>query len=294
MTGPNNPMSPLPPGIPSTVVSSIRQAARATNMDFGLLMAQAQQESGFNPDAKARDSSATGLYQFIDSTWLGMVQRFGGKYGVAGLAQQITTTASGRPSIADPAARQQILNLRTDPQLSAALGAEYAKLNKSELEQALGRKAGNADLYMAHFLGSGGAANFLKALQNNGNTVAADLLPEAAAANRAVFYDAGGQPRTLSQIYQSFADRINREAQHFANAADSAGAAAPGALADPAPGAAPSASGDSPAFIRALGFIPDRLDPSMAATLDLFAYSALKLLGSTPAGPIPAHPQRLT
>jgi hypothetical protein len=293
MTVPNNPTSPLPPAIPSTVVSSIRQAARATKMDFGLLMAQAQQESGFKPDAKAPGSSATGLYQFIDSTWLSMVQRFGGKYGVAGLAQQITTT-SGRPSIADPATRQQILNLRTDPQLSAALGAEYAKLNKGELEQALGRPAGNADLYMAHFLGSAGATNFLKALPSHGDSVAAELFPEAAAANRAVFYDADGQPKTLSQIYQSFADRINRQAEHFSATADAAGTTASSPVGEAATGAAPASSGGTPAFIRSLGFTADRLDPSMIGTLDLFALSALKLLGGTPDAPAPSHSRRST
>jgi len=257
-------------------------------MDFGLLMAQAQQESGFDPAAKARDSSATGLYQFIDSTWLGMVQRFGGKYGVAGLAQQITTTASGRPAVADAATRQQILNLRTDPRLSAALGAEYAKLNKGELEQALGRPAGNAELYMAHFLGSGGATQFLKALQGHGGTIAADLFPEAAAANRAVFYDAAGEPRSLSQIYQSFANRINRQAQQFAEAAGAGGATS--AFGNTAGW---SASGDgSAAFIRALGFTPDRLDPTTFGTLDLFALSALKLVGGAPVGTPPPHSQR--
>src|SRR5579864_8285413 len=130
MTAPTNLSLPLPAGATSAVVSSIRQAARATSVDFGLLMAQAQQESGFRPDAKASGSTATGLYQFIESTWLSMVQRFGGQYGVGDLASQISTNAAGRPTVADPAARQQILALRTDPHLSAALGAEYAKLNK--------------------------------------------------------------------------------------------------------------------------------------------------------------------
>jgi hypothetical protein len=272
MTAPNNPMPTLPPGATPTVVGSIRQAARATDIDFGLLMAQAQQESGFQADAKASGSSATGLFQFIDSTWLGLVRQFGDKYGAGALAQQITADGAGRATVADPATRQKILDLRKDPRLSAALAAEYMRLNKGALEQALGRKAGNADLYMAHFLGAGGATTFLKAMTSAGSTLAADLLPEAAAANRAVFYDdRTGRPRSVAEIYQSFTSKITRDAQAFTNA--SAGL--------------PAASADTPTFARSLSFDGHRLTPSMAAMLNVFALSALKLLGDQPA-PVPS------
>jgi hypothetical protein len=272
MTAPNNPLPPLPAGATPSVVGGIRQAARATAIDFGLLMAQAQQESGFQPDAKASGSSATGLFQFIDATWLGLVRQFGDKYGVGAQAQQIASDSTGRATVADPAARQRILDLRKDPQLSAALAAEYARLNKSQLEQALGRPAGNADLYLAHFLGAGGATTFLKAVASAGNTVAADLLPGAAAANRAVFYDERtGRPRSVAEIYQSFAGKIARDAQQLASAAG--------------PGAAPAAASGVPALIRGLPFDGRRLTPPMAAMLNLFAASALKLLGDRPSPP---------
>jgi hypothetical protein len=269
MTAPNSPLPTLPPGATSGVVNSIRQAARATNVDFGLLMAQAQQESGFQTDAKASGSSATGLYQFIDSTWLGLVQRFGAKYGVGALAQQVSTDASGRASVADPATRQQILDLRRDPRLSSALAAEYARQNKGELEQALGRPAGNADLYMAHFLGAGGAATFLKALASSGATPGAALLPEAAAANRGVFYDASGRALSVAQIYQSFSSKIGQQATQLA------------ASAGPSSATVPGSGSDVPALIRGLTFDGRQLTSPMAAMLNLFALSAIKLIGST-------------
>jgi len=235
-------------------------------MDFGLLLAQAQQESGFQPDAKASGSSATGLFQFIESTWLAMVKRFGDKYGVGGLAQQIGTGANGHPQVTDPATRQRILDLRQDPRLSSALAAEYARLNKSALEQALGRPAGSADLYLAHFLGSGGAVTFLKALGQSDSTPAAELLPQAAAANHAVFYDAGsGRPRSLAEIYQDFATRIGREARQFSGLTVAGTPAAQAATV-----AAPS-----------LPFDARQLAPPMAAMLNLFSLSALKLLGDS-------------
>jgi len=271
MTAPNNPMPTLPPGASPTVVNSIRQAARATNVDFGLLMAQAQQESGFQADAKASGSSATGLFQFIDGTWLGLVQRYGEKYGVGALAQQITVDGNGRASVADPATRQRILDLRKDPRLSSALAAEYARQNKQTLEQALGRPADNADLYLAHFLGANGAVTFLKAVASNGATPAADLLPDAAAANPAVFYGAAGNKLSVADIYGSFARRIDGEASRLA-------------AAGPAPVAASlAATTDVSPFIRSLPFDGQQLTPSVQAMLNLFALSALKLLAPTPA-----------
>lgn len=271
MTAASNPMSSLSATAGASVVGSIRQAARAADIDFGLLMAQAQQESGFRPDAKASGSSATGLFQFIDTTWLGLVQRFGGKHGLGALAAHIDTDSAGRPTVTDAATRQRILDLRRDPRLSAAFAAEYARQNKNELEQALGRPATNADLYMAHFLGAGGAISFLKAVQRNGGTAAADLLPEAAAANRAVFYDTQtGRARSVAEIYESFSRRIGEEAQRFAGADAGAGGDSPRTAVPP--------------FIRSLGFDGQQLSAPLAAMLNIFAFSALKLLDGPPPG----------
>ena len=257
----------------AAVVGSIRQAAQATDVDFGLLMAQAQQESGFRADAKASGSSATGLFQFIDATWLGLVRQFGEKYGVGGLARSISVDGTGRLSVADPATRQRILDLREDPRLSSALAAEYARLNKGELERTLGRPAANTDIYLAHFLGARGATTFLTALAQHGDTPAADLLPEAAQANHGVFYDGlTGRARSLAEIYRSFGKRIDSQAARFSDAA------AP-TLSAYSPSLDPSSGG------RALGFDPRRLSAPLAAMLNLFAFSALHLLDGEPQAP---------
>src|SRR6185437_3765909 len=238
MSRPPNPMSPR--GVNPAMISSIRQTSRDAGVDFGALMAQAKEESGFRVDAKSSSSSARGLLQFIDSTWLGLVQRFGCKYGVAALAQQIATDATGQATVADPALRKRILALRKDPSLSAALAAEYARANKSEIERALGRPARNADLYLAHFLGAAGAAALLKAVTQNGDVVGAALLPGAAAANRSVFFDDAGRGRSVREIYRAFAQRIDSEAQRFSATDASATASTPGAS---------PATGDVPGFL---------------------------------------------
>jgi Transglycosylase SLT domain len=265
MTAPNNPLSPA--GASPAVVSSIRQASRGASVDFAMLMAQAKEESGFRVDAKANGSSAAGLFQFINSTWLGLVQRFGEKYGVGDLAHQIATDASGQAAVADPALRERILALRNDPTLSSALAAEYARANKAELERALGRPSGNAELYLAHFLGAAGATALLKAVAQNGAAVGAALLPSAAAANRGVFFDGAGRARSVGEIYRAFAQRIDSEAQRV-----SAG--------DPTP-AAPAGV---PRFVSRLGFHGQQLSGPIVAMLNAFALSALQLL----ADPRPA------
>jgi len=275
------PSHPLPPAaaIDPAVARGIRQASAATSVDFGFLVSAAAQESGLQADAKSRASSATGLFQFIDSTWLSMVQRFGAKYGIGDLARQVSLDGAGRAHVADRATRQQILGLRTDPRLSAAFAAEYTQENKTEVERALGRPVGNTDLYMAHFLGAGGATEFLKAMRSNAGTVAADLLPEAAAANHAVFYDnRTGAPRTVAEIYQGFADK-------FAKAVHALDAAAPAADAAPpeiASAAKPAIAGGFASVLGRAGMVGSLLSQPIRPLFDALGASALKLIGNRP------------
>src|SRR3546814_10907899 len=82
--------------------------------------------------------------------------------------------------------------------------------NRTYLESRIGRGAEPVDLYLAHFLGSGGAAKFLAALQANPDQPGASMMPEAAAANRSVFYAADGSMRSLAEIRERF--RVKLEA----------------------------------------------------------------------------------
>lgn len=203
--------------IDKDVLHSIRHASKQTGVDFGYLMAQAAQESSFQPEAKASTSSATGLYQFLDSTWMSMVKAHGAKHGLGDYASQIQTDSRGNYSVADPAMKRRILDLRKDPQVSAVIGAEFALSNKQDLERNLGREVGSTELYLAHFLGSGGATRFLRAIERNANQSAASLMPEAAAANRGVFYNRDtGEPRTVNDVYKMFARSIESKSDAFA------------------------------------------------------------------------------
>ena len=97
------------------VTSAIRQASLKTGVDFAYLMEKAAAESSFDADAQARTSSARGLYQFIESTWLQMVDRYGEKHGLGRYAGEI----SGSGKVTSPAMRREILALRDDPEVAA-------------------------------------------------------------------------------------------------------------------------------------------------------------------------------
>ena len=192
-----------------SVQSAIALASQKTGIDFKYLMGQAQLESGMRADARAGTSSASGLYQFIEQSWLRVMKQHGTEHGLGWAADSISTNSSGRMTVTDPGMRRAILGLRNDPQTASIMAAEHASDNKDAIESSLGRDATGTDLYMAHFLGLGGARSFLGAMQDNPNRTGATMFPAAARANRNVFYASNGQPRTLSQIYERFAAKLD-------------------------------------------------------------------------------------
>ena len=103
------------------LVQTIVKAAQAVQTDPVLLMAVADKESSFITAVQAKTSSATGLFQFIERTWLGVVRDFGPKYGYEKEAALVVPDANDRPSIQDQAERTRILDLRRDPYLSAVM-----------------------------------------------------------------------------------------------------------------------------------------------------------------------------
>jgi hypothetical protein len=222
-------MSPVPPlrpdpaaRAPADIRSAIQQASAATGVPFDYLVTQAQQESGFKADARAATSTAAGLYQFTEQTWLRMIREHGDRHGVS----ELSRTLKNAESRIDAETRAKVLALRDDPKLSAAMAAEYARGNHEQLARALGREIGATDLYLAHFLGAGGATRFLAALRTEPGRAAAELLPEAAAANRGVFFAADGRPRSIDEIYDRFAAKFE-SGQSEPTQAAAAPAAAP-------------------------------------------------------------------
>lgn len=186
------------------VTAAIHKASTATGVDFAYLMEKAAAESSFDTDAQAKTSSARGLYQFIERTWLQMVKDHGAQYGLGDYADKI----SDNYKVTDKAARKEILALRDDPQIASYMAAEFAADNKAYMQQNLDKGYGDigaTEMYFAHFLGAGQATAFLNAMKDNPLQAAADLFPKAAKANYNVFYNAKtGQAKSLAQVYAFF------------------------------------------------------------------------------------------
>lgn len=112
-------------------------------------------ESGGNPNATNPRSSASGLGQFIDSTWLATIRQ-------------------AKPELAGKS-DAELLALKTDPQLSREMTEAYANQNQAILSKA-GVPVTPGTTYLAHFAGPGGA---VKVLQADPSAMAGDVLGPA-------------------------------------------------------------------------------------------------------------------
>jgi hypothetical protein len=192
-------VSPVDPMQQTSTTGIIRQAARETGTDFNFLVRTAARESNFDANAQASTSSAAGMYQFIEQTWLSMVDRHGAQHGYGEQASAISRDTNGRYQIADAERRQEVLDLRFDAEASARMAGELAGENANIIENRIGRRPSSGELYAAHFLGADGAAGLITAAETSPSMRADHLFPQAAQANRPIFYE-GGQPRSTREV----------------------------------------------------------------------------------------------
>ncbi|GJD47754.1 hypothetical protein OPKNFCMD_0464 [Methylobacterium crusticola] len=195
-SGPSNPDEILtfgPMKIRRYLVEKIVRAARVTSTDPVLLMAIADKESSFVTEVQAQTSSATGLFQFIEKTWLGVVRDFGPTYGLEREARLVTGDLAA-------AERTRILALRRDAYLSAVFAAEMLKRDGNRIAVKLGRPLTGGEVYLVHFLGPDGAERLLTRAVAAPDAAAAELLPKPAAANQTIFYsaDTDGTKKSVS------------------------------------------------------------------------------------------------
>jgi hypothetical protein len=252
------------------IAGAIKQAASTTGTSFEYLLATAKMESDFNPTAGASTSSAHGLYQFIDQTWLGTVKEAGPQLGYGQYADAITKSSAGSYSVSDPAARSAILKLRDDPVAASSMAAVLTQSNSFKLTGMIGRRPTDGELYMAHFMGVGGAAKLITAAEDNPEASGAAMFPNAAAANHSIFYDHSGNARSVSEVYSVLSAR-------YAGAANSPTTrTAIAALGDVTPNLAVASAAPTPA-----------LSIDNAAYLSAFPDARQATLAQADAGSVP-------
>jgi hypothetical protein len=187
----------------SNIEAAVRRASSSTGVDFGFLMRTAQRESGLSADAHAGTSSAAGLFQFVEQTWLSTLKRHGAAHGYARYAELIDESPDGRFTVPQGEdARRIVMDLRYDPHASAAMAAELASDHAAYLRGRTGREPTGGELYAAHFLGPQGSAKLIEAARASPDTAAAALFPDAAASNHEVFYR-GGRPISAAELYNN-------------------------------------------------------------------------------------------
>src|SRR3954468_5735812 len=174
--------------VPRWRAETVVRAAQATGVDPAYMMALADKESSLLPDNKARTSSAEGLFQFVEGTWLEVLRRYGSKHGYAAEAEAIQIV-KGKPAVADVRQRETIPSLRREPYPSALMVGEMINTQRQTLEGKVARDPSFAELYMAHFLGVNGASRFVALLSDTPDKSAPKAFPRAAKANRSLFFE---------------------------------------------------------------------------------------------------------
>lgn len=186
--------------IRGAVEQAIQRASDATGVDFTFLLGTAKRESGYNPQARAGTSSAAGLFQFVDQTWLSTLKRHGAKYGYARYAELIQKGSDGRYHVDGTDAKKAVMALKLDPHAASLMAGELASDHAAYLRGRVGRDPTSGELYAAHFLGPQGSARLIEAARASPGASAAALFPDAAASNHAIFYR-DGRPATVGEVY---------------------------------------------------------------------------------------------
>lgn len=204
------------------IKAASRQVAGLSGHSYRTILAQATQESGLNPHAKSKTSSAAGPFQFLERTWLDMFRRHGAAYGMGDLADKIQVR-DGVPTVKDPALRKQILELRHDVDISAGMAARLLSEGRGRLEQRLKRPVTETESRLAYVFGVGGALTLIRGAEKNPDKPAAELLPGAAKANGPLFYDRKtGQALSVAETLQRLQRKMNVDQRDMFAAIDDA------------------------------------------------------------------------
>jgi hypothetical protein len=169
--------------------AKITEFSAQAGVSPGLVAKIMRIESNFNPNTKASSSSARGLGQFIDETWIEMVLRYGKKYGITG------SGTNGEITAAD--AKSQRANI----DLQIAMTAEFTKhgLALHEKFKSANAYSEDASVYAHHNLGLSEASKLLQALRDNPTQRVEKVLQKSSIRNNPSLYKNG---QTVAQVYE--------------------------------------------------------------------------------------------
>lgn len=199
------------------LVETIIQAADETDTDPVYLMALADKESSFRVNAKASTSTAVGLFQFLNATWLELVRDYGARHNLEAEAAAITTSG-GKLTIEDKDVYARVMQLRENPYVAAVMAGEMLKRDATRIGQRLGRDLDRSEYYFAHFLGAGSASRLLQANAVKPRSNASGLFPQAARANRSLFTSGNGRKKrsvTVGEFHQRIENMMGQRMERY-------------------------------------------------------------------------------
>jgi hypothetical protein len=205
----------------SRSVTAIYEVSKKTGVDFDLLLLKAILESNIGENIVASNSSARGLFQFVENTWLVLMKRYGADLGYPGYAGSIEINKkTGLAKTASQQKRKEILSLRNDPYISTYLKARQIREETSVIKCLKGASVTKTDHYIAHLLGLKLAGKFYSMISSGSPLPVANLgdsqLREAARLNRQFFFN-GNTPLTARQAYRRIEQRVKREIKNIAS-----------------------------------------------------------------------------
>jgi hypothetical protein len=201
------------------IVESIVRASNAVGVDPVYMMALADKESSLRLESRAGTSSAEGIYQFINKTWLEVIRTFGPRHGLLTEAAAVEVGENGF-HIADEATRERVMGLRHDPYIAAVMAAEMKKRDKLFIERQIGREMTRSEYYLAHFFGAHSAGKFLKILDEKPKARAPKAFPAAARANKNLFFAKAGKKNrqlTVREVYTRLDQMIDKRLDRYSD-----------------------------------------------------------------------------
>ncbi|MBL6080649.1 transglycosylase SLT domain-containing protein [Belnapia sp. T18] len=200
------------------VLVALQSAGGRRRDNHVLLFALAWRESRCDPEAQNPASTARGLMQFTRSAWLEATRDHGEAHGLASYVVVLTTNPdTGEITVRDRRLLAELLMLRDDSRLSAALAMARLEREKANLAVILRRPVTHADLYMVHFLGADGARRFLRELARAPSRRASDAVDlDSVTANRNVFIASDGRHYSLLEVYSEVRNTLRSQGVIYA------------------------------------------------------------------------------
>ncbi len=198
------------------IIDALHNASQKTNISFELLVMKAMIESDLGRVTQSKTSSARGVFQYIEPTWIVLMKRYGNRIGYSEYADSIKYSAEHKKHMvqSQTISRQDVLDLRENPRIAALIkGYQIQDEVKILAQFKNGARVNATDHYIAHMLGLTMARKFYEFQQTESPIILANLknryFSEAVSLNRSFFYDKTGNGLNAAQAYQAFHKRMS-------------------------------------------------------------------------------------